>query len=288
MKTFDLNWLDQSLLLGKKTGLMGILNITPDSFSDGGNFFDQAVALSHAQQMVADGADILDIGGESSRPFSDPVSVEEECRRVLPVIEYLAPRIDIPISIDTTKAEVARRAVDAGAKIINDISALGFDPEMAAVAAETGALLILMHMKGSPKTMQVSPEYADLLGEIHDFLGQAIFKAESHGVPRSRIIVDPGIGFGKTAAHNLQLINRMDAFYDLDVPVLLGPSRKAFIRKVLTPSGHAELPPAHPLIESGTQAVIAAAAMKGVHIVRVHDVAGTKTTLTIVDAIRNA
>ncbi|MFP4159200.1 MAG: dihydropteroate synthase [Desulfobacterales bacterium] len=278
----------KSLLeLGGKTAVMGILNVTPDSFSDGGCFFDKGAALARAEKMVEQGADILDIGGESSRPFSEPVETEEEIRRVIPVIEHLAGKISVPISIDTTKAVVARRALGAGASIINDISALRFDPEMGRAAAENDAVVVLMHMKGSPRTMQVNPSYDDLMGEILSFLTEAIDRAVSAGLRRNRIIADPGIGFGKNVDHNLQIINQADRFLKLDVPVMLGPSRKAFIRKILSSSLNHELEPGSPEIETGTQAAVAAAAIRGVHIIRVHNVADTRTTLQITDALAN-
>lgn len=267
---------------------MGILNVTPNSFSDGGKFFAHETALAHAEKMAAEGADIIDVGGESSRPFSEPVSIEEECRRVLPVIEQLAGRIAIPISIDTTKAEVAGRAIAAGASIINDISALKFDPEMGKIAAENDVLVILMHMKGEPATMQVDPVYDDLMSEILEFLTDAINRAESYGIKNSNIIIDPGIGFGKTVSHNLCLINQLDQFKKLEVPILIGTSRKAFIRKILAFPGTSELPPENHLIETGTQASITAAALNGAHIVRVHDVANTVAAIKIADAIKTA
>lgn len=286
MSPYSLDCGPHQLELGQHTAVMGILNITPDSFSDGGRFFGQDAALAQAEKLVEAGADILDIGGESSRPFSDPVSAEEEIQRVLPVIEHLADKIPVPISIDTTKSVVARRAVNAGARIINDISALRFDPEMGRVAAESGALLVLMHMKGSPKTMQVEPVYTDLIGEVYDFLEDALNRAKAGGVPKDRLIVDPGIGFGKTVSHNLQLINRLDAFAGLGVPVLLGPSRKAFIRKLFFQETGAEHAADSPEIETGTQGAVAAAIMKGAHIVRVHDVAAARSTVRVTDAIR--
>lgn len=288
MTKHHLKWQGHQLELGTQTRIMGILNITPDSFSDGGRFFNGDTALDHAEQMVAAGADIIDIGGESSRPFSKPVSISEECRRVLPVIEKLAARLDVPISIDTTKAEVARQAILAGASIINDISSLRTDPELAVIAAQNDVLLILMHMKGVPADMQVAPSYEDLLGEILGFLKEAVARAETSGIDRTRLLIDPGIGFGKTVAHNLCLINQLPEFHRLGLPLLVGTSRKAFIRKVLGRGREGELPPAHPLIETGTQASIAAAAINGAHIVRVHDVPGTAATLKIADAIRNA
>ena len=290
MKSYSLKWLGHELELGRRSCIMGILNVTPDSFSDGGKYFTLDAALSRAEQMVEDGADILDIGGESSRPFSAPVSAEEETRRVLPVIGYLAGRIDIPISIDTTKGVVARRAMDAGAVIINDISALRFDPEMAEVAAETGALVILMHMLGTPGTMQVDPRYDDVVEEIYRFLENEIGNAGKAGIPKSNLVVDPGIGFGKTVSHNLEIIKNAGRFSDLGVPVLIGPSRKAFIRKLMAGAKHVtdENACTHERVETGTRAVVSASILNGAHIFRVHDVAGARATATIVDAIKNA
>ena len=267
---------------------MGILNITPNSFSDGGKFFILDNAIAQAEQMIAEGADIIDIGGESTRPFSEPVSIEEETRRVIPVIEHLAKKITIPISIDTTKSVVARRAIAAGASIINDISALNFDPDMAGVAAKNDVLLILMHMKGTPADMQVAPVYDDLMGEIKKFLEDAISRAEKAGVKREKIIVDPGIGFGKTVAHNLFLIKKLMEFRKLGVPLLLGSSRKAFLRKILVQNDGKEFKPDHPLVETGTQASVAVGIMSGAHIVRVHNIANTRATAKITDAIRNS
>ena len=266
---------------------MGILNITPDSFSDGGRFFDTDIALAHAERMVRAGADILDIGGESTRPYSDPVSAQEEADRVLPVIENLSGRIPIPISIDTTKAAVARQALEAGAAIVNDISALRMDPEMASVAARFGAPLILMHMKGTPKTMQVDPRYEDLMGEILEFLEAAVQTAMAGGMPRHLLIADPGVGFGKTVDHNLCLIRRLSALEPLDMPILVGSSRKAFIRAILKREGEADMEPTLPAVETGTQATVAAAILSGAHIVRVHDVERTVATARIIDAVRN-
>lgn len=287
-KPFNLCWRNHTLELGQRTRIMGILNVTPDSFSDGGKFFEKETAIAQAEQMVEDGADIIDIGGESSRPFSESVSIEEESRRVLPVIEILAKRLPVPISIDTSKSVIARRAISAGASVINDISALRFDPEMVDVAASSGAILVLMHMKGTPKNMQLSPAYDDLIGEIKNFFNQCIVKAIHRGISKSKIIVDPGIGFGKTVSHNIEIINKLDQFKSLDVPILIGTSRKAFIRKILIQKNNTELKPDHPLVEIGTQASIAAAVMRGVHIVRVHNVANTCATLKLLDAIKNS
>lgn len=259
---------------------MGIVNVTPDSFSDGGRFFSLEQALAQAMRLVEEGADILDIGGESTRPFSDPVSASQEMDRVLPVIEALVGRVTIPISIDTTKASVARQAVAAGATLINDVSALRMDPEMAATAARCRVPLILMHMQGTPKTMQVAPSYDDLIGAIKTYLIDAMDRAVAAGVDRRAIILDPGIGFGKTLIHNLQIIHNIDHFHDLNAPLLIGPSRKKFIRQLLK---HPD--PLSIEVARGTQAAVAAAAMQGVHIVRVHDVARTRTSLAIVDAV---
>ncbi len=289
MISHNLKWRSHELQLGNRSCIMGILNVTPDSFSDGGRFFSLDAALAQAERMIEDGADILDIGGESSRPFSEPVSAEEEIRRVMPVIEYLAGKISVPISIDTTKADVAKRAMEAGAAIINDISALRFDPDMASVVAETGALVILMHMLGSPGTMQVDPRYDDVIEDIYGFLEEVMGKAEVAGIAKENMIVDPGIGFGKTIFHNLEIIKNIERFAELDVPVLIGPSRKAFIRKLIVGETQAENTGAgsRELVETGTHAVVSASILNGAHILRVHDVAGARTTATIVDAIKN-
>jgi dihydropteroate synthase len=287
MKSYVLTFGGHRLELGQRTCIMGILNVTPDSFSDGGRFFGADAALAHAERMAAAGADIIDIGGESTRPFSDPVSAQEEADRVLPVIESLAGRVAVPISIDTTKASVARQALQAGAAIVNDISALRTDPDLASTAARHGAPLILMHMKGTPKTMQADPRYDDLIGEVIAFLDTAIQAAHAGGVPREHVIIDPGIGFGKTIAHNLCLINRLDALACLGAPILVGSSRKAFIRRILNTDARADIEPTLPKVETGTQATVAASILKGAHIVRVHDVESTRATADIIDAIRN-
>ncbi len=287
MRTYHLPCGRHSLILGEHTRIMGILNVTPDSFSDGGRFFTFDDAVAQGQKLFEDGADILDIGGESTRPFSDTVTAEEEIDRVVPVIEEIAKRVSIPISIDTTKAVVARRAIEAGASMINDVSALRHDHKLADVALEHGVPIILMHMLGSPKTMQVSPTYNDLIGEIRTFLENAIELAVKKGILKSKIIIDPGIGFGKTVEHNLLLIKYLRKFEPLDVPILIGPSRKAFIRQILKDRNAEEIEADLPVVETGTQAAIASAALNGAHIIRVHDVAGTRATLQVVDAIKN-
>ena len=288
MGSFDLTWGKHHLTFGARPRIMGILNVTPDSFSDGGSFFSTQDAIAQAEKMVREGADIIDIGGESTRPFSEAVSEAEEIKRVIPVIEVLAQRINIPISIDTTKAAVARHALNAGASIINDVSALRTDPELAKVAAASGVPLILMHMKGTPKNMQVSPTYDDLFGEIYTFLEQAVAIAEEKGIQRSRIIIDPGIGFGKTVRHNLLLLKNVSKFKAMELPVLIGPSRKAFVRKILRTDHQTDIDPQLPMVETGTQAAITIAALGGADIVRVHDVASTLATLKIVAATQAA
>ncbi len=259
--------------------IMGVLNITPDSFSDGGHFFEHQAALAQARALAAAGADILDIGGESTRPFADPVSLEEELRRVIPVIKVLAAEVDLPISIDTYKAPVARAALAAGASLINDISALRFDPEMAPLAAQAGVPVSLMHMQGIPKDMQAHPHYDDLLGEIKAFFQQRLEYAVSQGIPRELVILDPGIGFGKTWRHNLEILNHLDVFLDLGCPLLVGPSRKAFIGHILSlPNGEVR--------DIGTLAALAVAVMRGARIIRTHNAAYARQFLAVLTAIR--
>jgi len=288
MKTYSLVWGKHRLDFGKRTCIMGVLNVTPDSFSDGGKFFSLDDAVAQGYKLFEDGADILDIGGESTRPFSNPVSEEEEILRVVPVIETLSKRIPIPISIDTTKAGVAEQAIKAGASMINDVSSLSFDSKMANVAVDYGVPVILMHMLGNPKTMQVEPFYDDLIGEIKTFFENAIVQAENKGISRLKIIIDPGIGFGKTVGHNLLLIQRLHEFKTLKVPIMIGTSRKAFIRNLLKDNTVQKINADSAMVESGTQASVAAAILNGAHIVRVHDVANTRATVKIIDAIKNA
>ncbi len=287
IKTYKFSWKGHSLLLGKRTAIMGILNVTPDSFSDGGRFLKCDNAVIHGEKLAEQGADIIDIGGESTRPFSDMVTAEDEIQRVVPVIEKLAKRISVPISIDTRKAGVAECAIEAGASIINDISSLRHDPDMAGVAAKHNVPVVLMHMHGTPKTMQLLPKYDNLIEEIKEFFENTIDYAEKNGISRSKIIVDPGIGFGKTVEHNLLILSRLDEFTCLDVPIMTGPSRKMFIRKILNDNAAENIKPDHDIVKTGTQAAIAAAVLHGAHIVRVHDVADTYSTLKIIDAIKN-
>jgi dihydropteroate synthase len=273
---------------GANTCIMGVLNVTPDSFSDGGRFLSAREAVRRAKALVAEGADIVDIGGESTRPFSDAVPAEEEIRRVVPVIEALSGTIDVPISIDTMKAEVAQRAIQAGASIVNDVSALRFDPEMGPLVAAADVPVVLMHMLGSPKTMQVAPRYAEVVSDVYGFLESAIEGAVRQGIDRSRVIVDPGIGFGKNLEHNLRLLAHLDRFASLNAPILVGTSRKKFIRTLLRPEGDGDVPADSPAVVTGTQATVAMAVWKGAHIVRVHDVAAARTTVRIADALRRA
>jgi dihydropteroate synthase len=271
-----LAWTD--LLSLPRPLLMGVVNITPDSFADGDRFFRPDDAIAQGLALVAAGADILDLGGESTRPFAEPVSLEEELRRVLPVIRALAAQSRVPISIDTYKAPVAQAALEAGAAIINDISALRFDPEMAPLAAARQAPLVLMHMQGTPRDMQREPRYDDLLGEIKAFFQERLEFAAARGVPRELIVLDPGIGFGKTWQHNLSILNNLNVFLDLGCPLLVGPSRKAFIGRILDlPAGEER--------DIGTLAAVAVSVLKGARIIRTHNVAFARQFLAVWDCI---
>ena len=270
----------RTLTLGgaRRALVMGVLNVTPDSFSDGGLYHDVSAAVAHGEAMAAEGADVIDIGGESSRPGSEPVSAEEQTARVLPVIRELAPRVGVPISIDTTSAEVAGRALEAGAEIVNDVSALRSDPEMGALAANTGAAVVLMHMLGEPKTMQDNPTYDDVVGEVIAFLRERMAVAEQCGIPRGQLIVDPGFGFGKTLEHNLELLRRLGEFCELDAPILVGTSRKRMIGMILG------VPPQERVF--GTAATLAAAIERGAALVRVHEVRAAVHVAKTIAAIR--
>jgi len=267
------------MAFGERVWVMGILNVTPDSFSDGGKNFEARAAIGAGLRLAAAGADIIDIGGESTRPGAEPVPQQEELRRVLPVIEGILRRRRIPISIDTMKAGVAEAAVAAGAAMINDVSALRFDPRMGEVAARSGVPLVLMHMRGEPRTMQQGEiVYRDVVAEVAEFLAGAIERAVSCGVSRENIIVDPGIGFGKTVEHNLELIDRLGELRALGRPVLVGPSRKSFIGKIL------DLLPGERLW--GTAAAVAAAVLRGADIVRVHDAREMSEAARVALAVR--
>lgn len=268
----------------KKTLVMGVLNVTPDSFSDGGRFFDREKAATHALSMARDGADIIDIGGESTRPGSKEVSAEEELSRVLPVIEGVAKKLKIPISIDTRKAKVAEAALKAGASIVNDVSGLHGDSAMASVAARYGAKIIIMHMRGTPADMQADPKYDNLIKDILEYLRISADAARRAGVHEGNIVIDPGIGiggFGKTFEHNLEILNRLDEFKALGYPVCIGTSRKAFIGKALgLPNPEDRL--------AGSIATASVAIMKGADIIRVHDVKESCQAARMVDDILTA
>ena len=270
----------RSLPYGERTVLMGVLNVTPDSFSDGGKFFSPDHAVAHAEQMMAEGADVIDIGGESTRPGSDFVSEDEELRRVIPVIEKLAAISPVPISIDTTKPSVARAACEAGAEIINDISGLRFDPALAAVAKSTQAGLLLMHSRGTPKDMQQIPFAEDVFADVSEGLRHSISIAEQFGVARESIAIDPGIGFGKSVEQNLEIIRRLrDLSHEFaDLPIVIGTSRKSFLGKLLNGA------PADERLY-GTIATVVASVLNGAHIVRVHDVKAAKEAVRIADPI---
>ena len=268
---------DRAIQLGARTCIMGILNVTPDSFSDGGKYFDPDQAIRRACQMAEEGADIIDIGAESTRPGSVPVPAEEEIRRILPLVEHLRREVSVPLSIDTYKAQVAEALLDRGVHLINDISGLRFDPAMAGVVARYNAAVALMHIQGTPRDMQKNPSYQHLLPEITAYLRQSIDLAVAAGIRPERIMVDPGLGFGKTLLHNLEIIQKLDEFQSLDKPILFGPSRKSFIGKIL------DLPVEDRL--EGTAAVVAAGIMHGAHLVRVHDVRAMVRVARMVDAI---
>ena len=275
-------WMAQghTLLVQERVLIMGVLNVTPDSFSDGGRYLGVETAVARAEEIEAEGADLLDLGGESSRPGSQPVPLDVELARVLPVLAALAGRLRIPISVDTTKAEVARRALDAGAAIINDISALRSDPAMADVVAKAQAGLILMHMQGTPATMQDHPAYTAVAEEVCEFLRSRMEAAVAAGIEVERIAVDPGFGFGKTSEHNVALLGGLPALRVLDRPIVIGPSRKSFVGGLL----------GRPVEERewGTAATVAVGVFQGAHVVRVHSVAQMKDVARVAQALRDA
>ncbi len=269
-----------------RTAVMGILNVTPDSFSDGGRHSDIESAVARGVEMVREGASIVDVGGESTRPGAAPVSAAEELHRVLPVIRGLRQRVPAPISIDTYKAEVARKALEAGADMVNDVSALRFDPAMAGLVARERVPVVLMHMQGRPRTMQLAPRYDDVVREVMLFLRERVAHAVRSGVAPERIVVDPGIGFGKNPDHNLALLRRLRALGSLGRPVLVGLSRKSFLGRLEQPGGSAQ-PPAGPEGRlAGSLAGATAAVLAGAHMVRVHDVLETCRAVRVADAIR--
>ena len=276
-----LSWNGFNLNLASRTHIMGVLNITPDSFSDGGLYLDRENAVRQAHFLIESGADILDIGGESTRPGAAAMLLEEELQRTIPVIQAVAKTANVPVSIDTYKSEVARRALDAGASIVNDISGLRFDPAMSKVVAEYGVPVIVMHIKGTPKDMQEHPVYEALIPEIMDYFRYSIRFGADSGIPEDRIIIDPGIGFGKTIDHNLEIIGNLKEFTMLGRPIAIGVSRKSFIGKIL-----GGVPPACRL--EGTAAAVAASILNGANIVRVHDVMEMAKVARVADAIKRA
>ena len=271
---------EKTLLLNSGVLVMGILNVTPDSFSDGGRFLDPVFAVDQAQKMVAQGADIIDIGGESTRPGASYVGEEEEIYRIRPILKVLEKCIDIPLSIDTRKAAVAQMALDSGASIVNDVSALEDDSRMAKVVQESGAGVVLMHRQGHSATMQEAPHYEDIVEEVKSFLAQRVTFAQSVGIPSDHIIVDPGIGFGKTCKHNLKILSSLGEFLKLNQPLMIGLSRKGFIGE-LTGKPVADR-------EMGNAAAIATAVWQGANILRVHDVSAMKDPIRVAQALRNS
>jgi dihydropteroate synthase len=268
------------LALGERILIMGVINVTPDSFSDGGLSFDPTHAIDAGVRMIDEGADLLDIGGESTRPGAAPVPVDEELRRVTPVIEGLARRVTVPISIDTYKARVADETLAAGASIVNDISGLRFEPALADVVARRGAAVILMHTRGKPAQMAQHASYLDVVDEVRDELRESIAFATGAGVAREAILVDPGIGFAKEAPHSYEVVARLEEFGELDRPLVVGPSRKSFLTKAV---GHAVSPAER---DYATAAAVAAVALAGAHIVRVHAVAPMRQVVRVADEIR--
>lgn len=267
----------QTISFGDRPLLMGIVNVTPDSFFDGGRFLDPQAAVAHAWRLVEEGADLLDIGAESTRPASVPVEETEERRRLIPVVTAVAKAVSVPISVDTSKAVVAKAAIDAGAVMVNDVTALRGDPAMVDAIVVSGVGVVLMHMQGTPQTMQKAPQYHDVVEEVEDFLAERVRFALERGVAKNQIMLDPGIGFGKTLAHNLDLLAQLRTFTKLGFPLLVGPSRKGFIGELVEQSVQDRA--------WGTAGAIALAVEQGAHVLRVHDVAGMKDVVKVAAAI---
>lgn len=267
----------QTISFSDRPLLMGIVNVTPDSFFDGGRFLDPQAAVAHAWRLVEEGADLLDIGAESTRPGSVPVEETEERRRLIPVVTAVAKAVSIPISVDTSKAVVAKAAIDAGAVMVNDVTALRGDPAMVDAIVVSGVGVVLMHMQGTPQTMQKAPQYHDVVEEVEDFLAERVRFALERGVAKNQIMLDPGIGFGKTLAHNLDLLAQLRTFTKLGFPLLVGPSRKGFIGELVEQSVQDRA--------WGTAGAIALAVEQGAHVLRVHDVAGMKDVVKVAAAI---
>ena len=283
-KKFCLRLPSRTLILGERTLIMGVLNITPDSFSDGGRYLDSQAAIAHALRLERDGADLLDIGGESTRPGAAPIPAEEELRRILPVIEVLRGKLRIPMSVDTQKAEVAEAALAAGAEILNDVSALLMDPRLAEVARRARAPMILMHMRGTPSTMQRGPFARDVIRDVMSGLRDAVTRATRAGLAKSQILLDPGIGFGKKHQQNFEILARLPELARLGCPIAIGTSRKAFLGKAMARTGGPQPPSDERLL--GTAATVTASILGGAHIVRVHDVAEMVQVARVADAIR--
>ena len=277
MTTMELRAKERIITVSARPLVMGIVNVTPDSFFDGGRFLDPEAAVAHALRLVQEGADLLDIGAESTRPGSVPVEEAEERRRLIPVVVAVAKAVSVPISVDTSKAVVAKAAIDAGAVIVNDVTALRGDPAMVDLIAMSGAGVVLMHMQGTPQTMQLAPRYHDVVEEVDDFLAERVRFATERGVAKGQIMLDPGIGFGKTLAHNLDLLAQLRTFTKLGLPLLVGPSRKAFIGQLVE----------HSMQDRawGTAGVVALAVERGANVLRVHDVAAMKDVVRVAAAI---
>jgi dihydropteroate synthase len=285
-KRFRLRLASRTLILGKRTLVMGVLNVTPDSFSDGGAYLDSQAAIARAMQIEREGADLIDIGGESTRPGAAPITVEEELRRILPVIQGLHGRLRIPISVDTRRAEVAQAALVAGAEILNDVSGLRTDARLAEVARKARAPIILMHMRGTPQTMQQGPFARDVIRDVMSGLRDALARAKRAGLAQSQILLDPGIGFGKRYEQNFEILARLSEFARLGCPIVIGTSRKAFLGKALSESGAPSVPPEERML--GTAATVTASILGGAHIVRVHDVAQMVRVARVADHVVNA
>jgi dihydropteroate synthase len=285
-KRFRLRLRTRTLILGERTLIMGVLNVTPDSFSDAGAYLDSAAAVARALQLEHDGADILDVGGESTRPGASSVAWEEQLRRLLPVIQELRGKLRIPISVDTRSAEVGEAAVDAGAEILNDVSALRMDPRLAEVARRARVPLILMHMRGTPGTMQRGPFARDVIRDMKTGLRDAIARAKRAGMGKTQLLLDPGIGFGKKHAQNFEILARLPELARLACPIVVGTSRKAFLGKALAGTGQPSVPSGERLL--GTAATVTASILGGAHIVRVHDVAEMVRVARVADQLANA
>jgi dihydropteroate synthase len=285
-KRFRLRLPSRTLILGERTLVMGVLNITPDSFSDGGKYLDSGAAVARALQLERDGADILDVGGESTRPGATRIAAEEELRRILPVIQVLRGKLRIPMSVDTRRAEVAKAALAAGAEILNDVSGLQMDPGLGEVARRARAPLILMHMRGTPRTMQKGPFARDVIRDVLSGLRDAVARAKRAGLAKSQLLLDPGIGFGKTHEQNFEILARLPEFARLGCPIVIGTSRKAFLGKALAGPDGPSAPPGERLL--GTAATVTASILGGAHIVRVHDIAEMVRVARVADTILNS